>query len=327
MSKSTARASTDIAFVKYWGKKDEVLNLPENGSISMALDSLHTTTTVEFSSKYTRDSLFINDAENAEELARAQQHLDRIRTLVGGKTEKAKIVSENNFPKSTGLSSSGSGFAALTIAACTALSLDLNQKELSILARQGSGSACRGVCGGFVEWKDGATSEESYSASIFPASYWEIHDVIAIVSEDIKHMSSSKGHESASSSIFFKTRQANIQKKIAQVKEALVKKDFEKLGELIEAESYEFHSILLTSNPSLLMWNPGTIEILQLVKSFRMRGIPAYATINTGHNVHILTLPEFSKLVQQEVAALPLVQSILLAKPGVGPKVLENHLF
>src|SRR3989344_8520297 len=151
--KAKAVAPSNIAFVKYWGRKDETLRLPENGSISMNLSGLQTTTIVEFSDKLEEDEIIINGVKEDLENNRAVKHLDRVRGLANIKT-KAKVVTENNFPTGTGLSSSASGFAALTLAAAVAAGLKLSEKELSILARQGSGSACRSIPDGFVEWLD-----------------------------------------------------------------------------------------------------------------------------------------------------------------------------
>src|SRR5258708_814130 len=161
MKKITVKASSDVAFIKYWGKKDEKLRLPENGSVSMILYGLNTTTTVEFQKDLRKDEIEI-DGEKDGETKRVVEHLDRIR-FIAKISDFARVVSKNSFPKGTGLSSSSSAFAALTIAGTKAAGLKLSERELSILARQGSGSACRCVCGGFVEWKDGNTSEDSYA--------------------------------------------------------------------------------------------------------------------------------------------------------------------
>src|SRR6266702_3716266 len=134
--KATALAPSNLAFIKYWGKKDEELTLPENGSISMNLSNLTTTTTVEFSPGLQEDSIIINGQREANEGNRVIKHLDRVRRLAQI-DDRAKVVTENNFPTATGLSSSASGFAALTLAAVKAAGLALTEKELSILARQG----------------------------------------------------------------------------------------------------------------------------------------------------------------------------------------------
>ncbi|MEP7167343.1 MAG: diphosphomevalonate decarboxylase [Candidatus Woesebacteria bacterium] len=324
--KTTIQASSDVALVKYWGKKDEILRLPENGSISMILEGLDTKTTVEFQSELELDDVLIAGEKGKGEEERVSKHLDRIRKLAGVPTF-AKVVSENVFPKGTGLSSSGSGFAALTLAATKALGMNLSQKELSILARQGSGTACRCVCGGFVEWKDGDTSETSYAETIFSKEYFDIRDVVAVVSEGKKAISSTQGHANAKSGIFFQARQAHIQQKIEAVKQAVGKKDFTLLGELVEAEALEFHSILFTSSPSHIAWYPGTIEVILAVQQMRRDGIKAYFTINTGFNVHVLTLPEYETEVCDRLQKLSLVQKCIRTTVGDAPKELHTHLF
>lgn len=326
MHKVTITASSDVALVKYWGKKDDVLRLPENGSVSLVLKGLDTTTTVEFQENLQDDEITIQGEHDSAEVGRVKKHLDRIRNLAGIKTY-AKVVSNNSFPKGTGLSSSGSGFAALTLAAARAAGLTLTQQEASILARQGSGTACRCVCGGFVEWMDGDTSESSFSVTRFPNTHWDLRDVVAVVSEDKKLVSSTEGHESARSSPFYTTRLEHIKDKIHKVLHAIEKKDFDTLGALFEAEALEFHSILLTSTPPLIAWHPGTLEVMHTVQQLRSQGIPAYFTINTGFNVHVLTLPEYESRVEQALKELSLVKKTLLASVGAEPKEIQQHLF
>lgn len=324
--KTTARASSDIALVKYWGKKDEVLRLPENGSVSMVLQGLDTVTTVEFDKSLDRDRVIIEGEENQEEAGRVVKHLDRIRELAE-KQMFARVESKNSFPKGTGLSSSGSGFAALSYAATKALGLELSEKEMSILARQGSGTACRCVCGGFVEWKDGDSSDTSYSETIFPKGYWDVRDVVVVVDEGMKKVSSTEGHTVAKSSPFYGRRQELIGEKIVEVKDLIEDKDFAGLGELVEAECLEFHSILLTSTPNMIAWYPGTVQVMQEVQAMREEGIRAYFTINTGFNVHVLTLPEHEEEVEKRMKSLSLVKNTLKAKVGGKPEYLEKHLF
>lgn len=332
MQKITVKAGSDIALVKYWGKKDKILRLPANGSISMILDSLQSITTVEFQTNLDKDEVIIGGEVEDGEASRVVQHLDRIRELAkkNNLIEKdifAKVVSENNFPKSTGLSSSGSGFAALTIAAVKAIGLDLSEKELSILARQGSGTACRCVCGGFVRWLDGDSSEESYSQSFAKPEDFVIRDLVAIVSEDKKDLSSTEGHDLAETSLFFAVRQEKIATKLKDAKNAILQKDFIALGELVETEALEFHSILLTSRPTILLFYPGTIEVMQAVRKLRKKGMPVYFTINTGFNVHVLTLPEYENEVLDTLKKLPSVKKIIASGVGEKPQYLNKHLF
>jgi diphosphomevalonate decarboxylase len=326
MRKVTIKTASDIALIKYWGKKDEVLRLPENGSVSIKLDGLDTVTTVEFDKNLTADDITIQGESNNKETDRVVKHLDRIRKQFG-KDIYAKIVSQNSFPKGTGLSSSGSGFAALTFAATKSLEMGLNEKELSILCRQGSGTACRCACGGFVEWLDGDTSETSYSHSIQSPDFWDIRDVVVVVDEGKKKVSSTKGHSSAQTSPFYVERQKRIKGKIEEIKGYIQDKDFNKMGMLAEKESLEFHSILLTSEVPMLAWYPGTVEVMQEVVTLREEGIPCYFTINTGFNVHVLTLPQYEKQVQERMMSLSSVQKVLLAKVGNKPVEISEHLF
>lgn len=329
MKKVTVKASSDIALVKYWGKKDEVLRLPENGSVSIILDGLDTVTTVEFNEAFSEDQVAIQGKDipsDSREAKRVAKHLDRIRTLAQVST-KAKVVSQNTFPRGTGLSSSGSGMAALTYAATKALGLSLSEKELSILSRQASGTACRCASSGFVEWLDGDTSETSYSKSIFPADHWDIRDVVAVVDEGQKKISSTEGHTTAQSSPFFEVRQNRIGQKISDVKAAIGQKDFTTLGAIVEAEALEFHSILLTSKVPLILWYPGTVQVMNEVQALRTEGVECYFTINTGFNVHVLTLPEYQQQVQERLQSLSLVTKTLTAKVGTGPKEVDTHLF
>jgi diphosphomevalonate decarboxylase len=195
------------------------------------------------------------------------------------------------------------------------------------LARQGSGTACRCVCGGFVEWLDGDQSEDSYSQTFAKADSFMIRDLVAIVSEDKKDLSSTEGHDLAESSPFFLTRQDKIKEKLITAKAAILSQDFKNLGELVEAEALEFHSILLTSQPTILLFYPGTIEVMQAVRSLRKSGIPVYFTINTGFNVHVLTLPEYEAQVAEVLRKLPSVQKIISSGVGEQPQYLEKHLF
>ncbi len=324
--KATAIAPTNIAFIKYWGKKDEKLRLPENGSVSMNLSNLITTTTVEFSENFPKDTVTIDGKQDLSEEKRVIQHLDRIRDLAKLKY-KAKVVSQNNFPKSTGLSSSASGFAALTVAATKTAGLNLSEKELSILARQGSGSACRSIPSGFVEWLDGETSETSYAVSIFPPSYWEIADIVAIVADEKKEVSSTEGQKIASSSPFFKARLSRIKEKIKLIKKLIKEKNFPQFGELIESEALELHAIMLTSKPPLIYWLPGTVKIMRLVKKWRADGLPVYFTVNTGQDVHLICQKKDTEVLQNKLKKIKEVKKVIINFPAEGARISKNHLF
>lgn len=324
--KITAVAPANIAFIKYWGKKDEVLRLPENGSISMCLSGLQTTTTVEFDEKYQEDEIILNGNKESLENNRGVKHLDRIRKLAGIKT-KVKVVTNNNFPVGTGLSSSASGFAALSLAGACAAGLNLSEKELSILARQGSGSACRSIPSGIVEWLDGDTSETSYARSLYVPDYWEIVDVVAIVSTEKKDVGSTAGQKLVASSPFFQNRLAQIKEKIKIIKELLAKKDFTRFGELIENEALELHAIMLTSSPPLIYWTPGTLKIMKLCSKWRAEGLEVYFTINTGQDIHLIVEEKNAAKLKDKLKEIQEVREIIVNYPAEGARIVGKNLF
>ena len=324
--KATATAPSNLGLIKYWGKKDELLRLPINGSISMNLSNLLTTTTVEFSSNLKKDDVTIDDKKIEKEVKRVSDHLDRIREKAGI-TEKATVVSKNNFPSGTGLSSSASGFAALTVAASEAAGLKLSEKELSILARQGSGSACRSIPDGFVEWIDGETSETSYATSIFSADYWDICDVVVVVSQEKKDVSTTEGQMSASSSPFLAVRLSRIKNKIENIKEFIKRKNFQKFGELVEAEALELHTIMLTSTPSLIYLLPETIRIMKLVQRWRAEGLSVYFSLNTGQDVHLIIEEKNIKSLEEKLNGIESIRDIIVNKLSPGARLIKQDLF
>jgi len=324
--KATAVAPSNIAFIKYWGKKDEDLKIPENGSVSMNLSNLLTTTTVEFSPEFKKDTMIINSENDYKESNKVIKQLDLIRKRAN-LFQKAKVVSINNFPAGTGLSSSASGFAALTLAATKAAGLNLGEKELSIFARQGSGSACRSIPDGFVEWLDGGTSDTSYAISLYSPDYWKIVDIVAIVSREKKDISSTDGQKFASTSPLFKTRLNNINKKIKRFKESLETRNFTQFGQIIEEEALELHAIMLTSIPSLIYWLPETLKIMKLVKKWRTDGLETYFTVNTGQDIHLIIEEKNKKKLVEKLKKIKEVKNIIVNQPANGARLVNKHLF
>ena len=321
--KATAIAPSNIAFIKYWGKKDEDLKIPENGSISMNLSNLITTTTVEFDPRYKKDLITINNKSDEQEENRIIKHLNLIRKKANINL-KAKVVSTNNFPNGTGLSSSASGFAALTMASAKASGLNLGEKELSILARQGSGSACRSIPDGFVEWLGGDTS---YAESLYPPEYWAIVDMVAIVSQEKKETSSTDGQKLTTTSPFFITRLNNINEKINRFKESLKTKNFTEFGQIIEEEALELHAIMLTSTPSLIYLRPASLELMILVKKWRSEGLEVYFTVNTGQDIHLIIEEKNSKELAKKLKDIKEVKKIIINQPAIGARLVDKHLF
>jgi diphosphomevalonate decarboxylase len=324
--KSTALAHSNLAFIKYWGKKNEKLKLPANSSLSVNLSNLYTITTVEFSEKFLTDEIKINQEENQKESLRVVKHLDLIRKKAGVNW-KAKVVSQNNFPKAAGFASSASGFAALTLAATKALELSLSEKELTILARLGSGSACRSIPDGFVEWRKGKKSEDSYAYSIFPSNYWKISIFALVLKISEKKISSSEGHRLAPTNPFFKTRLERIEKKIFLLKEFIKKKDFLNFGQLIESEALELHAIMFTSQPSLIYWDQETIRLIKFIYTLREKRLPVYFSIDAGPNPYFISEEKYEKELLRYLKTINSIKEIIINHPGSGAKTIDNHLF
>ena len=327
MMKITAIAPANIAFIKYWGKRSNTYRIPLNDSISMNLSGATTTTTVEFLPSLLKDSIdFVGEEISSKEKERISQHLNRIRKLARKKIY-AKVKTKNTFPKGTGIASSASGFAALTVAATQAIGLSLNEKELSILARIGSGSACRSIPDGFCWWHGGKKSSDSYTESLFPAIWWDIRDILCVVSKESKKVSSTNGMDYIKTSPYWKTRIQEIPEKIDRVRHALSQKNMDMLGTLLEGEAISMHCVMMTQNPPIFYWNDATLQILDGVYELRRNGIPAYYTLDAGPNVHIICEKKYEQVVYEFMKNNSSVQSIIVNTPSVGTRCLTNHLF
>ena len=326
ISTAKAAAHPNIAFVKYWGNRDHDLRIPANSSISMNLAGLETQTTVSFDTNLDADHLTIN-GELAEEsaLARVSSLLDRIRELGDVKT-RAKVISENNFPTGTGIASSASAFAALTLAATTALGLPLEEKELSRLARTGSGSASRSIPSGYVEWHAGDSHESSYAETIAPPEHWDLVDLIVLISKEHKKTGSSQGHQLADTSPLQTTRVADADRRLKICRTALFERDFESFARIVEEDSNLMHSVMMTSDPPLYYLQAGTMEIINAVQSWRGEGLPVCFTIDAGPNVHLICLSSAVEAVQRKLESLVSIKSVLKTTPGGPARLLEPEI-
>lgn len=325
--KATAVAPSNIAFIKFFGKVGENLRLPANNSLSMCLSEATTTTTVEFSPIYKNYDIEIKNGDFDErEKKRIREHLDRIKKIARINSY-AKVVTQNSFPKSSGIASSASGFAALTLAASAAAGLKLSERELSILSRLGSGSASRSIPSGFVEWKKGKNSLSSYAYSLYPPSFWDIRDILAIVSDKAKKTTTTEAHKLGTVSPFYKERIKNIDKTIKAIKEALQKKDFTSFGEILEEETLNMHAVMMTSKPSLFYWTDRTVRMILSVWQWRKKGLPVYFTIDAGPNVHLICEAKNEKTVVSYIKKLSYIKRIIINKPAQGARLTYQHLF
>lgn len=320
---TTAISHPNIAFIKYWGNRDAPLRIPLNGSISMNLEGLETRTSVVFDPSLRFDTLTLNNSlVDGAQLERVSAFLDLIRKMAGF-TTFANVESNNNFPTGAGIASSAAAFSALALAGSKAAGLDLNEKDLSRLARRGSGSASRSIPGGFVEWNPGTTDNDSFAVSISPASAWNLVDVIAVVASGEKKVGSSEGHSIAHTSPFQNARVADAPRRLNLCHQAILQKDFEKLAAVMELDSDMMHTVMMTSSPALFYWEPSSLKIIKEIPSWRRDGILCAYTLDAGPNVHIICLEEFQNAVIDRLSQLAVTTEIISAPAG-GPARLTS---
>lgn len=315
---ATAVASPNIAFIKYWGNINEELRLPVNGSLSMNMDGLATTTQIRFSSEFSQDSLELNGRPiQGPALGRVINVLNAIRAEAGTPLF-AMVTSENNFPSGAGIASSASAFAALAFAAVNALGMRASTERISRFARLGSGSASRSVPDGFVEWYSGDSHETSFASSIAAADHWDLADCVLVVSDSHKKTGSTEGHKLAPSSPLQAARVSDAPRRIEICRQAILERDFEQLSEIIQLDSDLMHAVMMTSHPALFYWTPETLRIIESVRNFHAEGLPVAYTIDAGPNVHLITE---EKNVEQVISAfknLDGIKKILTTRAGNG---------
>lgn len=331
--KVTAIVNSNVALVKYWGKRDEELILPNNSNISVAYDKLSTITTVEFDSKYDQD-IFILDGKEITEgpvLEKTISHLNKIRQKASIET-KAKIASKNNFPTAAGLASSASGFSALAFAGSKAAGLELDLKELSILSRlSGSGSASRSLHGGFVEWQKGEKEDgsDSYAIQIAKPNHWpEFRIIVAIVLKTAKKISSTKGMNLTMKTCpMYRGWLDTVEQDLEIIRTGIKEKDFTKVGKTAENNCLKMHATMITTNPPLIYWEPDTIRIMKAVHSWREQGLESYFTIDAGPQVKVLCLEKDAKELKKRLQNIKGVQQTITCGVGEEAKLTNNHLF
>jgi diphosphomevalonate decarboxylase len=263
---------------------------------------------------------------------RVSRQLDRLRAIAGV-TTPALVETRNTFPSSTGFASSASGLAALTVAGAGALELELSERELSILARQGSGSACRSVPAGFVEWQAGTHNDNSFAFQIAPADHWDIVDVAVLVTDEAKEVSSTDGHILALNSPFWTARAQVLPQRLDVVRRAIFERDFAIFGREIEAEAMSMHAIMLTSayegkqawHPGIFYWTPDTLQLLIAAQQWREDGLEVYFTLDAGPTVHLICPAAQQAAIIDAVKSLNKSRwSIIVSQPAPGTQIMTD---
>lgn len=315
---ATARSHPNIAVIKYWGKRDPVLNLPAVPSVSLTLSKFHTTTAVTWGTS--ADSFQLNEKPASE---RDSQKVFRFLDLIDADRPPCSVHSINNFPTAAGLASSASAFSALAMAGLEASGREIDPIDCSLLARQGSGSASRSLWGGWVQWAMGTRPDglDSHGIPIAPKDHWDVCMVIAVVSDQRKSISSRAGMlDTAATSPMYASWCDTGQQDVDIAIEAIRNRDLPTLGQQMEISTLKMFSTMFTTIPSIRYWKPDTLKVVEMVEELRHSGIPCWYTMDAGPNIKILCHKDHAPTIAEHVQ--PLVTQTHILESGRGTHLL-----
>ena len=337
---ATAVAHANIALIKYWGKADDELIIPVTPSLSLTLDALYTTTTVRF-----RDAAETADADAADvatldgepvtgkALDRIVELLDLVRERAGI-TQRAEVTSVNTVPTAAGLASSASGFAALAGAASAAAGLDLSDRELSRLARRGSGSASRSIFGGLAVWHAGTDDTTSFAEPVEDPTGLadKLAMVVLVLDAGTKSVSSREGmRRTMQTSPDYRPWVDAHAGHLASAMEAVKDGDLERLGAVAEINAAGMHDTMMSAEPPVEYLTDQSRAALAAVRAAREAGLPAWATMDAGPNVKVLTsaarAEEVGDWLRERLAtAAPALKTVVAyAGPGLTVTTQEEN--
>ncbi|MFV8441103.1 diphosphomevalonate/mevalonate 3,5-bisphosphate decarboxylase family protein [Flavobacterium sp. LB2P44] len=298
-------APSNIALVKYWGKKDN--QIPANPSVSFTLNNCKTITKLAYAKKQ-NDGLFSFDllfeGKPKEDFKpKIQKFLERIEVYLPFlKDYHFTIDTENTFPHSSGIASSASGMAALAMnfmslekALNPAMTQEYFYQKASLLARLGSGSACRSVKGQVVVWGNHAKIFESSDLfgvefpNVIHANFKNFQDTILLVDKGEKQVSSTIGHDLMHNHPFAERRFAQAHENLDQLISVFKTGNLEQFIKIVESEALTLHAMMMTSTPYFILMKPNTLEIINAIWKFRNESkILVCFTLDAGANVHVL---------------------------------------
>lgn len=318
---AVVRAHANIALAKYWGKADVQRNLPAVPSLSLTLAGMRTTTEVSFLSELSADELVMGGiVQHGGPLLRVGSLLREVRSLAGV-TTFARVRTYNDFPTASGLASSASGFAALALSAVTALGLELPIERVSGLARAASASAARSLFGGYVELGAGA----QHAARVAPPEHWPLVMLVAVTSEVAKETGSTDGMQhTAATSPYYPSWLRDAPRLFAEVKAAVLARDFERLAPAVEQSALMMHASMLAARPALIYFRPATLGVVEAVRLLRRQGIAACFTMDAGPHVKVLVQPPDVDRARSALLAVDGVLRVLESTPGPDARVLDD---
>ncbi|KDO31253.1 diphosphomevalonate decarboxylase [Saprolegnia parasitica CBS 223.65] len=312
MRSVTCSTPTNIAVIKYWGKDSVALNTPINSSVSVTLNQkqLKTVTSIVASTTFAADRIWLNGAEQDINNKRIQVVLKEMRRLATSKaldadgkpirkedwpSYKLHIVSINTFPTAAGLASSAAGYACLVAALIELFAAEEEYPgQFSVVARQGSGSACRSLDGGFVRWEKGTKADGSDSLAVQVADHlhWpELEAIICVVNDKEKDTSSTSGmmtSKDTSELLGFRAREV-VDKRLHAIEAAYKAKDFETFGKITMMDSNQFHATCLDTYPPIFYMNEVSRSIIHMVHKYNEAAgrVQAAYTFDAGPNAVI----------------------------------------
>ena len=319
---ATAKAHTNIALVKYWGKKDQELIIPQTDSLSLTLNEFYTTTTVSFDNHLTSDLVAIDQQTLSKQAAKKVIHvLDIVRQLSGLKAF-ARVESINHVPTAAGLASSASAFAALAGAASAAAGLNLSGRDLSRLARRGSGSATRSIYGGLVEWQKGTDDTSSFAQPILENVDFPIEMLAVLVDTKKKKVSSRSGMQSSvETSPYYDAWRQVVANDMIAIKQAIKAKDIDQIGHIAEENALRMHALTFSADPGFTYFNGETLTIIKAVEDLRNQGVNCYYTMDAGPNVKVIYDRGNRSKIVEELSNIVGPERLVVSQPGPGIKI------
>lgn len=282
-------APSNIALCKYWGKRDNALNLPVNSSLSISLGHLGTHTRLALSDSG-EDKVLLNGKEQALDSPFAAKAIAFWDLFRRDQILPIEINTTNNIPTAAGLASSASGFAALTKAINEFANLNLPIDVLSAFARMGSGSACRSLFDGFVEWEMGQLEDGMDSHGIaLEASWPDLRVGLVKVETGEKAVDSRSGMKrTVETAHLYQSWPMQAAMDIQKLRQAIADKDIDALGMTAEHNAMSMHATMIASWPPLLYWQPASVAVMQDVWALREQGVSVYLTMDAGPNMKLL---------------------------------------
>lgn len=301
-SSGRASAPVNIALAKYWGKRDEELNLPVTSSLSISLGPHGTVT--EIIPNPSGNAIFCNGEPMGEDTVFHRRLMNFLALFRPSQAGFFTVRTENSIPTAAGLASSSSGFAAATKALNQLFSWNLPDRTLSILARLGSGSASRSIFDGFVEWHAGSLADgmDSYAEPL-PYVWHDLRIGLLTVSQAAKPISSREAmRQTVATSPLYRQWPEKVNGDLAILKRAIRDQEFALFGQTAESNALTMHATMIAAWPSICYWLPETVREMHRIWNLRRDGVPVYFTMDAGPNIKLLFLQETLATVQ---AAFP----------------------